>query len=253
MSWQERLWEQKHLSLALQGQPEGPRSSGESSAGRREWPLTWSQTRALSVLQEASKKHFKRFSQTGQWRAGDFTRPFHTILPQSDIHCLVSRMGPILSCPPPEEAWGPQPSLCHPPSPHSSHVLAHVCAHVCCCVVNCPSPSPNAVTHPAVCAMTTPSRVSSLTPCFSKMPQESTKQPLVCSRVSFCLFCFGLGLFFFCLGICKTNKTAAALALDCVCLSRDVFIQMNIKLFFFWLIVFPLPSPPHPSKPLLQP
>ncbi|KAF6109845.1 hypothetical protein HJG60_011036 [Phyllostomus discolor] len=111
-------------------------------------PSLGTETGADSVFQEAPKKCFKKLAQTRQWGAGDLPPPFHAILPQSDIHCLVTSDGtcPVTPTPSPEKAWGPQPSLCHRPVLRSSHVLAHVCACLCVCcrvVKLCASPSPN--------------------------------------------------------------------------------------------------------------
>lgn len=112
-------------------------------------PFLGTGTGADSVSQEAPKKCFKKLAQTRQWGAGDLHPPFHTVLPQSDTHRLVTSDGtsPVTPTPPPpRKAWGSQPSLCHRPVPRSSHVLAHVCACLCVCcrvVKLCPSPSPN--------------------------------------------------------------------------------------------------------------
>lgn len=99
--WQGRLWGQKHHSLVPQGKPEGPRGSGESSVGSRDWPLIGTETSDISILQEASEKGFKRFAQIRQWGAGDLTRPFPTVFPQSDIHRLVTSDGtyPVIPTP----------------------------------------------------------------------------------------------------------------------------------------------------------
>lgn len=61
--------------------------------GRRDWPLIGTETSDISIPQEVSEKCFKRFAQIRQWGAGDLTRPFPTIFPQSDIHRLVTSGG----------------------------------------------------------------------------------------------------------------------------------------------------------------
>lgn len=74
----------------------------------------------------------------GSGKQGDLAQPFHTILPQVTLTALSPATGPVPSPPPPEEAWGPQPSLCRWPGP-APRPRAHACVCVCACVCHCAS------------------------------------------------------------------------------------------------------------------
>lgn len=54
--WQGGLWGEKHHFLVPQGQPEGPRDSGESSMGRRDWPLVGTETSDISSSRRRPRK-----------------------------------------------------------------------------------------------------------------------------------------------------------------------------------------------------
>lgn len=78
-------------------------------------------------------------------------RPFHAILPHAMCTALSPAMGPVPSPPPPEEAWGPRPSLCpspaglrpslcHQPGPAQLPACSFPCVRVCACECVCPLP-----------------------------------------------------------------------------------------------------------------
>eukprot|EP00069_Balaena_mysticetus_P016923 bmy_09929T0 len=134
-----------HLSLAQNSL----RVSGERRVGRRDWPLHREGNQHVSILQEASKKCFKWFARTRWWGAGGLARLFHAILPQVTFTALSPATGPVLSHPPPEGAWGPQPSpcpspdgpwpsLCHRPGPTRLPMCSLTCVRVCVYVRLCP-------------------------------------------------------------------------------------------------------------------
>lgn len=133
------------LSLALNSL----RVSGEKRVGRRDWPLHREGNQHVSILQEASKKCFKWFARTRLWGAGGLARLFHAILPQVTFIALSPATGHVLSHPPPEGAWGPQPSpcpspdgpwpsLCHRPGPTRLPMCSLTCVRVCVYVRLCP-------------------------------------------------------------------------------------------------------------------
>lgn len=149
---QGRLWGQKRHSLVSLEPCEGPRGSGESRVGRRDWPLhgegnqhpaSFSRTRPRSAL---SGLHGPGGGEQGlAW-------PLHAILPQVMGTALSPATGPVPStAPSPEEAWGPQPSLCptpdgrrpslcHQPSPTRLPVCSLPCVRVHVCARLCPLP-----------------------------------------------------------------------------------------------------------------
>lgn len=117
--------------------PEGPRGPAESSMGRRGQPLPRDRNWCQLHFQEAPKKCFKKLARTGQWGAGDLPPPFHTILPQSDIHRLVTSDGTYPVTPTPRGSMG-TPALPVPPArSYAAPMCLLTCVRVRVCLLPC--------------------------------------------------------------------------------------------------------------------
>lgn len=85
-------WSPPHPTPARSSQ----RVPGEEGAGRRAWPLHGEGNQHASVLQEVSRKCFKRFARTRRLGAGGLAGLFHAILPRMAFTALAPATG---TCP----------------------------------------------------------------------------------------------------------------------------------------------------------